>query len=143
MTSACFRRCLRTSPPSFASSTLIVSTLSPAWLKTVTSIMTESRASVLLAFLRDAGRDALANEKERSVRSRERSFDEQQVVGGVDLHERVVARRDLVHAHVPGHANALLGLAALAAPRGVRRERAGRAVLALGAVRRGLTTEVV
>src|SRR5262249_3862718 len=46
-------------------------------------------------------------------------------------------------AHVAGHANALLGLAALAAPRGARRDRTGRAVLALGAVRRGLATKVV
>ena len=53
---------------------------------------------------------------------------------------RVVTRS---HAHVAGHAKALLGLAALAAPRGVRRDRAGRAVLALGAVRRGLPAEVV
>src|SRR6185437_5744711 len=85
----------------------------------------------------------LPNKKERSVCSRKRSFDEQQVVGGVDLDQRMIAGRHLVNAHVTGHANALLGLAALAAPRGARRDRSGRAMLTLRAVRRGLATEAV
>ena len=59
------------------------------------------------------------------------------------LDERVIAGRDLIHAHVAGHADALLGLTALAAPRGARGDRAGRAVLAFGAVRSALAAEVM
>src|SRR5262249_5390242 len=55
----------------------------------------------------------------------------------------MIARRDAIHPHVPGHADALLGLPALTAPRGARRKRARRAMFALGAVTRGLAAEVM
>src|SRR4051812_4999525 len=85
--------------------------------------------------------DRLAHEKEPAVWTGEGSFDEQDVVGRVDADQRVVARRDAIDTHVAGHADALLGLTALTTPRGARGERTGRPVLALGAVRGGLTTE--
>ncbi len=49
----------------------------------------------------------------------------------------------LIHAHVAGHADALFGLTALAAPRRARCDRAGRAVLAFGSVRSALAAEVM
>src|SRR3712207_8544017 len=57
---------------------------------------------------------------------------------GVDADEGVVAGRDPVHAHVAGHADTLLRLTGVAAVGRAGGERAGRAVLTLGAVRRGL-----
>jgi hypothetical protein len=91
--------------------------------------------------LLDPRRHALTNEKERPVGSGKRSFDQQQIVCGINLDEGVIAGGDLFVAHVAAHADALLGLAALASPRGAGGDRAGRTVLTLGAVRRGLTTE--
>src|SRR5262249_41743954 len=61
----------------------------------------------------------------------------------VDLYKWMISCRDLIHSHVARHANALLGLTALAAPRRAGCDRTGRTVLAFGSVRCRLTTEVV
>src|SRR3954470_19132563 len=108
MTIACLRRLLRTSPPSLASSTWIVSTLLPAWLNTGTSIMVlsvvRSPLSVVqslrrqttgrLCLFANLGGDALADEQQRAVRTRQGTLDQEQVLLGVDLDQRVVAGRD-------------------------------------------------
>src|SRR5690349_20347186 len=148
ITIACFSRFLRTSPPSFASSTLNVSIFLPAWLNTGTSIMAVLFVCLPPAAYRllrrlHSGRDALPHEKQRSVRPRQRAFDQEQVVLRVDLHQRMIPRGHAVHPHVPGHAHALLGLAALTAPGRAGRDRAGRTMLALGAVGCRMTAEVM
>src|SRR5437016_4779578 len=88
-------------------------------------------------------RHALTNKKEPAVRSWQRSFDQKQVVGRINLDQRVVPRRHLVRAHVTAHAQALFGLAALATPGCVRCNRTRRAVLSFGSMRCGLTTEMM
>src|SRR5678816_4184326 len=55
----------------------------------------------------------------------------------------MIPRRHAIHAHVTRHAKALLGLTALTTPGGAGGDRTGRTVLSFGAVRSGLTTEVV
>src|SRR6266536_4098838 len=96
-----------------------------------------------LLFRSHLRRDALANEQQRPVGPRQCTLDQQQVLRRIHTDLRVVAGRHLVHAHVTGHADALLGFTALTAPGGAGRDRTGRAVFTLGAVRRRLTTEVV
>src|SRR5437868_1112281 len=124
MTSACFRRFLRTSPPSFSGSTWNFSISRPALLYTGTSIMVVAVSCQLSVascyslrhrglFFRnwDPRRLALSNVKEPAVWSGQGSFDKQQVFLGVDADQRMVPRGDLIGAHVPGHADTLLGLA--------------------------------
>src|SRR5687768_3530267 len=81
--------------------------------------------------------DALTNEKKPAIWSWQGSFDQQQVLVGVNPDERVIAAGDALRAHVAGHADALFGLAGVATVAGAGTDRAGGAVLALGAVRRG------
>src|SRR5580658_6694503 len=89
------------------------------------------------------GGDGFANKKNAAVWSWQRSFNQKKIFFGVDGNQGVISRRHLVHAHVAGHAHARLGLATLAAPGRAGRDGAGAAVFALGAVRGGLTAEVV
>src|SRR4051794_10048654 len=103
ITIACFSRSLFSSaPPSLASSSLKVDTFWPDWLKTGTSIIGSLRCRF------HSCRDALANENERAVRTRQRSFDQQEVLLFIDPHQRMVARGDAIGSHVAGHAHALL-----------------------------------
>src|SRR5580658_2516947 len=55
----------------------------------------------------------------------------------------MVSRRNAIHAHVSGHADALLGLATLASPSRARRDRTRRPMLAFRSVRSTLPAEMV
>ena len=90
-----------------------------------------------------AGGDGLPNKKEPAVWSGQSSFDQQQIVLGVDLYQWMISYRDLIHSHMPGHANALFRLSALTAPGCAGCDGAGGAVLALGAVRGTLAAEMM
>src|SRR3954469_18847986 len=80
-----------------------------------------------LCLFANPGGDALANEQQRAIRTGKGALDQEQVALGVDLHQGVVAGRNLVHTHVAGHADALLGLTALTTPSGAGGDRTGRA----------------
>src|SRR5580692_8159073 len=96
----------------------------------------------LFSFLRSGG-DGLADEQQAAVGPGQSALDQEQPLGGIHFHQRMISGGDLVIAHVAGHSQAVLGLAALTSPSGMGRDRTGRAMLTFGAVRSALAAEVV